>query len=110
MTTLTQMTKPLGKDYSLVGQETARAIEQGLAEARWYTSPVPKEQMRALLERRDGPALRDTILWFALLFGFAAAGIALWGTWWAILPFAAYGVLDGSTSDALARGWAWHGV
>lgn len=103
MTTLTQMTKPLGKDYSLVGQETARAIEQGLAEARWYTSPVPKEQMRALLERRDGPALRDTILWFALLFGFAAAGIALWGTWWAILPFAAYGVLYGSTSDA-----RWH--
>lgn len=100
---MSPITKAPNKDYSLVGQETARAIEQGLAEARWYTSPVPKAQMRALLERRDGPALRDTILWFVLLFGFAAAGIALWGTWWAILPFAIYGVLYGSTSDS-----RWH--
>lgn len=51
-------------DYSLVGKDSAAAIEKGLAEARWYASPVPKEQMRALLERKDGPALRDTVLWF----------------------------------------------
>ncbi len=91
------------RDYSLVGQASARAIEQGLAEARWYTSPLPKAQMRALLERRDGPALRDTAIWFGLLFGFGAAGVALWGSAWAILPFIAYGVIYGSTSDS-----RWH--
>ena len=40
-------------DYSLVGKDTAHAIEKGLAEATWYASPVPKEQMRELLKRRD---------------------------------------------------------
>ena len=33
-------------DYSLVGQDTALAIEKGLAEATWYTSPVPRQKMR----------------------------------------------------------------
>ena len=49
-------------DYSLVGKDTAAAIENGLAEATWYASPVPKQEMRELLERRDGPAIRDTLL------------------------------------------------
>ena len=38
------------------------AIERGLAEADWYQCPVPRETMRSLLERRDGPAIRDTPL------------------------------------------------
>jgi len=57
-------------DYSLVGKDTALAIEKGLADAKWYASPVPRDKMRELLERRDGPAIRDTLLWFALLFVF----------------------------------------
>ena len=57
------------RKYSLVGENTILALQRGLAEATWYTSPVPKEQMRELLERRDGPALCDTIIWFALLIG-----------------------------------------
>ena len=60
------------RDYSLVGKDSALAVESGLAEATWYASPVPKEKMRELLERRDGPAIRDTLLWFALLFVFGA--------------------------------------
>ena len=52
--------------YILNETNSARAIEQGLAEADWYTCPVPKAEMRKLLERRDGPAMRDTLLWFAL--------------------------------------------
>jgi Na+-transporting NADH:ubiquinone oxidoreductase subunit F len=95
-------------DYSLTGRNTARAIEQGLAEAQWYTCPVPKPQMRKLLERRDGPAIRDTIIWFALLIGLGAWGYAWWGdAWypsaWAIIPFLLYGVIYGSTSDS-----RWH--
>jgi MocE subfamily Rieske [2Fe-2S] domain protein len=90
-------------DYSLVGRDTALAIQKGLAEAQWYASPVPKEKMRELLERRDGPAIRDTLLWFALLFVFGCAGYLLWGSWWAVIPFAIYGVLYASVSDS-----RWH--
>jgi MocE subfamily Rieske [2Fe-2S] domain protein len=90
-------------DYSLVGQDTELAIENGLAEATWYASRVPKQEMRELLERRDGPAIRDTLFWFLLIVGSGVCGFMLWGTWWAILPFAAYGVLYASTSDS-----RWH--
>jgi MocE subfamily Rieske [2Fe-2S] domain protein len=59
--------------------------------------------MRQLLIRRDGPAIRDTILWFALIFGSVYGTFALWGTWWAILPYAVYCVIYASTSDS-----RWH--
>ena len=58
---------PKHLDYSLSRENSSRAIEMGLAEADWYQSPVPRRELRKLLERRDGPALRDTILWFGLL-------------------------------------------
>ncbi|MCX6067316.1 MAG: fatty acid desaturase [Chloroflexi bacterium] len=90
-------------DYSLIGKDTAQAIEKGLADARWYASPVPKEKMRELLERRDGPAIRDTLIWFALLLFFGVCGYLTWGSWWAIIPFAIYGVLYASVSDS-----RWH--
>ena len=92
-------------DYSLVGKDTALAIEKGLAEATWYASPVPKERMRELLQRRDWPALRDTVLWFALILASGWAGYRLWqaGSWWAAAPFLIYGVLYASTSDS-----RWH--
>jgi len=90
-------------DYDLVGEYATLAVERGLADAKWYASPIPKEQMRGLLERRDGPAVRDTLLWFALLLAFGLAGLALWGSAWAIIPFAIYGVLYATSSDS-----RWH--
>jgi MocE subfamily Rieske [2Fe-2S] domain protein len=94
---------PTKLDYSLTGVNAAAAVEKGLAEADWYVSPVPRATLRRLLERRDGPAVRDTLLWFALLFVSGYAGFALWPSWWAILPFAIYGVLYASVSDS-----RWH--
>jgi Na+-transporting NADH:ubiquinone oxidoreductase subunit F len=91
------------RDYSLTGKDTDLAIQRGLANAKWYTSPVPREQMRALLARRDGPAIRDTLLWFALLIVFGGLGYLLWGSWWAVIPFGVYGVLYASVSDS-----RWH--
>jgi Na+-transporting NADH:ubiquinone oxidoreductase subunit F len=91
------------RDYSLVGKATPIVVEKGLANAKWYASPVPRAKMRELLARRDGPAIRDTLLWFALLFVFGAAGYFLWGTWWAVIPFAVYGILYASVSDS-----RWH--
>jgi Na+-transporting NADH:ubiquinone oxidoreductase subunit F len=91
------------RDYSLVGKDTAKAIANGLAEAKWYASPVPKQEMRKLLERRDGPAIRDTLIWFVLIVSSAVAGFMLWGTWWVIIPFFVYGVMIGTTTDS-----RWH--
>ena len=90
-------------DYSLTGANGTLAIEKGLAEADWYRSPVPRAVMRELLVRRDGPAIRDTILWFALLIGSGYATWRLWGTWWAALPYTVYAVIYASTSDS-----RWH--
>ncbi len=94
---------PSHLDYSLTGENAALAIERGLAEAEWYQTPVSRTELRKLLERRDGPAIRDTILWFALLGLTAAATIVLWGSWWAVLPYLAYAVLYATASDS-----RWH--
>jgi len=95
--------KPVQLDYSLTGENATRAVERGLAEAEWYQCPVPRATLRKLLERRDGPAVRDTILWLALIVGSGCATVALWGSGWAALPYALYAVLYASTSDS-----RWH--
>ena len=97
------MSRTAVRDYSLTGAGAAEAVAKGLAEAEWYTSPVPKAEMRRLLERRDGPALAHTILWFALLVGFGVWAYCWWGSAWAAIPFMLYGVIYGSTSDS-----RWH--
>ncbi len=58
---------PSNLDYSLVGINATKAVEMGLAEADWYQCSVPRETMRALLQRRDGPAIRDTCIWLGVI-------------------------------------------
>ena len=95
---------PVGKrDYSLVGPDSRRAVEVGLASAEWYHSEVPRAVMKELMKRSDGPAIRDTILWFALFFVSAWGGIHYWGTWACVPFFFVYGVLYGSSTDS-----RWH--
>ena len=53
-------------DYNLVGDHAALAVERGLADAKWYVSPIRRRRCAELLERGDGPAVRDTLLWVAL--------------------------------------------
>ena len=90
-------------DYGLTGVNSTRAIERGLAEADWYQCPVPRETMRSLLERRDGPAIRDTLLWFALIILSGLSTCLLRHTLWAVAPYLVYCVLYASTSDS-----RWH--
>ena len=92
-----------GRDYGLLGADAEAAIANGLASAQWYASPIDRKAMKELMRRSDGPAIRDTALWFGALFVSGAAGYALWGSWWAVIPFAIYGVLYGSASDS-----RWH--
>jgi Na+-transporting NADH:ubiquinone oxidoreductase subunit F len=94
---------PRKLDYSLTGENASKAIERGLAEADWYQSHVPRPLMRKLLERRDGPAVRDTILWFGLIIFCGYATYRLWPSCWAIIPYLIYAVLYASTSDS-----RWH--
>lgn len=97
------MRPPNRLDYSLTGENAKRAIELGLAEADWYQSPVPRTMMRKLLARKNGPAIRDTILLIVILLSTAIATAFLWGTWWAAIPYLIYAVFYGTSSDS-----RWH--
>ncbi len=98
------MTKPFTpRDYSLVGADAKRALELGLASAEWYRAPVPRKRMKELMQREDGPAIRDTIIWIAAFLVTGGLAYAFWPTWWALPFFIAYGVLYGSSSDS-----RWH--
>jgi fatty acid desaturase len=90
-------------DYFLVGPGAKKAVESGLVSAEWYHSQVPREVMKNLMRRSDGPALRDTAIWLGGLLVFALLAIALWGSWWAAAPLFCYGVLYGGASDS-----RWH--
>ena len=91
------------KDYSLTGTSAAHAVESGLTAAEWYHSDVPRKTMRALMKRRDGPAIRDTIIWAALHVVLAMGGIYFWGSWVTLAFWLAYGVIAGSVCDS-----RWH--
>lgn len=91
------------RDYSLTGPENKRAQERGLVTSEWYQSPIPRQKMKELMKRKDGPAIRDTIIWFALLIGAGVLGYYSWGTWWAIPAFFLYGTLYASPGDS-----RWH--
>lgn len=95
--------KKILRDYSLVGVESKKAIEMGLADAEWYQSPIPRDKMRELLIRNNGPAIRDTLIWFSLILGSGYLVFLWWGSWIVILPYIVYSVLYASTSDS-----RWH--
>jgi fatty acid desaturase len=102
---LRRLHRPLS-DYALTGPASSRAVETGLAAAEWYHTEVPRKEMKALMARRDGPAIRDTIIWAALHVLFA--GLAIWLSWtgrvgWSVPFWLVYGVLYGSSSDS-----RWH--
>jgi fatty acid desaturase len=91
------------RDYSLVGESTRVAVETGLASAEWYHTEVSRKVMKELMQRSDGPAIRDTLIWLGVLLASAAGAIAFWGTWWCVPFFLVYGVFYASASDS-----RWH--
>lgn len=90
-------------DYKLVGGAGERAQAAGLVNADWYKCAVPRPVLKGLMQRSDAPAIRDTLLWFALIAAAGALAAASWGTAWAIPAFALYGVLYCSPADS-----RWH--
>ena len=91
------------RDYSLIGRDTRYAEEHGLAAAQWFQVPIPRKRLKELIQRRDNPAIRDTIIWFAAFFVTGGLACFFWPTWWSLPFFLAYGVLYGSSSDS-----RWH--
>jgi fatty acid desaturase len=91
------------RDYSLTGPEAMQAIEKGLSGAEWRACSIPRKDLKEMMRRADGPALRDTGVWLAALLASGFLGYYFWGTWWAAPSFLVYGVLYGSASDS-----RWH--
>jgi len=91
------------RDYSLLGRDGQAAVESGLAAAEWYHTDIARKQMKELMKREDGPAIRDTILWLGSIIVSGGLGITFWGSWWCVPFFLVYGVLYGSASDS-----RWH--
>ena len=105
----------MARDYSLCGQDTARAEAEGLANPSWFRPRVDPAEIRRLMVKDDRRALRDTAIWLGCMALFAGLGIALWPSGWSAPFWLAYGVLYGSASDsrwhecghrtAFATGW-----
>lgn len=91
------------RDYSLTGDASQWAQDQGLTSASWYQTQIPRKTMKALMKRSDAPAIRDTILWFASLAVFAGLIFIAWGSWWVVPLFFVYSLLYGTASDS-----RWH--
>src|SRR5258708_39245354 len=88
------------RDYSLIGLDAKLAQENGLAAAEWYACPIPRKQLKELMKRTNGPAIRDTLIWFAALALSGLGGWWFWGMAWCVPFFLVYGVLYGSASDS----------
>ena len=85
-------------------EASAKAAEAaGLAGGKWYHTAFDRQEMKTLMVRSDGPALRDTAIWWGMMLAAAAGGVAFWGSVMALPFFALYGVLYGSASDS-----RWH--
>jgi fatty acid desaturase len=96
-------TPKMPRDYGLLGEDARLAVERGLKSAEWYHTDVPRKVMKELMQRTDGPAIRDTIMWLGLMILFAVGAIWTWPSLWSIPFFLAYGVLYGSATDS-----RWH--
>src|SRR5258706_3346703 len=90
-------------EYRLVGGAGERAQAAGLVNATWYKCAVPRPALKALMQRSDVQAIRDTLLWYALIA--AAGALAGWslGSVGAIPAFLLYGALYCGPADS-----RWH--
>jgi fatty acid desaturase len=98
---MTELSYP--RDYSLLGRDTKYAEEHGLVSAAWYQAPIPRKRLKELMQRKDQPAIRDTLIWFAAFLLTGGLAVFFWPSWWALPFFLAYGVLYGSSADS-----RWH--
>ena len=63
------------RNYDLAGPECAEAEKRGLVSAEWYQPNIARARLKELMQRTDGPAIRDTLIWFAGLGLFGWLGV-----------------------------------
>jgi MocE subfamily Rieske [2Fe-2S] domain protein len=95
------------RDYSLTGSaQSAVALNDDSIEERvegtWWSPDIPRQELKAMMKRTDGPALLHFGLWIALLVVSGYLVVLSWGTWWVVLAFFVYGTIY-SSADA-----RWH--
>ncbi len=90
-------------DYSLTGASAKYAVEHGLAGADWYRAPIPRARLKELMQRSNGPAIRDTLVWLVAFLALGGLAYYFYPTLWSLPFFLAYGVLYGSSTDS-----RWH--
>lgn len=91
--------KIIWKDYALRaetaggGTPDAAGDLGGAVAATWYACPIGRKQLKDLIRRSDGPALRVFGLWLVLLVLSGVVAYFSWGHWWAVPAFFIYGTL-----------------
>ena len=74
------------RDYSLSGGHSDAVeldgdrIEQRMEET-WWRPKLTRQQMREIMQRRDGPAFLHFGLWFLVLAASGYLAFLSWGTW-----------------------------
>jgi fatty acid desaturase len=91
------------RDYQLIGGAGEQARSRGLVGANWYKSAIPRASMKALMQRSDRPAIRNTVIWYALILGAGVLAFFSLGTLWALPAFFLYGTLYAGPADS-----RWH--
>lgn len=71
-------------DYRLIGGAGERASAAKLVNASWYKCSVPRQLMKLLMQRHDSHALRDTALWYLLIFGAGVLFVYGWSVGWGV--------------------------
>jgi fatty acid desaturase len=99
----TTETNSLKQAYQMIGGAGEHALAQGLVNAVWYKCALTRVQMKSLMQRQDGAAIRDTLIWFGLIAASGALAWLSWGTAWAIPAFLLYGAMYAGPADS-----RWH--
>lgn len=86
--------------YELAGSEGERAAREGLVDAEWFRSEVPRKRLKELMRRSDHPAIRDTAIWLGGMVVCGALGCLFWASWLAAPFFLVYGLLYGSGAES----------
>lgn len=84
--------------YALSGPHAPEAVP-----VKWYRPKVDPSAIRALMQKSDKIALRDTVIWLGLMAVSGTAAALLFPSWWSLPFWLIYGVLYGSASDS-----RWH--
>ena len=90
-------------DYQLSGDAGRVAVENGMANPKWFRPDVDPHDIRNLMQKSDEIAIRDTIIWLGMMIVTAGCAVTLWPSVWSVPFWLVYGVLYGSAADS-----RWH--